>query len=82
MNGLTGSRIPDDWRTTELLRVGDDLRHQREADAQRAQPDATRHGLRGWVGRHMVVVGRSVAGEPARKRPCPELPNGSHTTAA
>jgi len=83
MNGLTGSRIPDDWRTDELRHVGDDLRHQREADARRASSDTNRHGLRGWVGRHLVVVGRSVAGdEPTRQRPCPDLPKGGHTTAA
>ena len=87
MNGLTGSHIPDDWRTNELLHVGDDLRHQREADARRATSGPGRHGLRGWVGRHLVVVGRSVAGEPVattpvRQRPCPDLPNGGHTTAA
>jgi hypothetical protein len=82
MNGLTGSQIPQDWRTDELLHVGDDLRHQREADARHAGQDGTRHGLRGWVGRHLVVVGRSVAGEPARPRPCPDLPHGGRTTAA
>ena len=85
MHGLTGSQIPDNWRTDELLHVGDDLRHQREADARHAVRDSTRHGLRGWIGRHLVVVGRSVAGEPApaRPRPCPELPKvGGRTTAA
>ena len=82
MNGLTGSHIPDDWRTNELLHVGDDLRHQREADARRATTDTSRRGLRGWIGRHLVVVGRSVAGEPTRQRPCPDLPNGGQTTAA
>ena len=82
MNGLTGTHLPDDWRTDELLHVGDDLRHQREADAHRSSEDLSRHGLRGWVGRHLVAVGGQVAGEPARTGPCPDLPNGGHTTAA
>ena len=82
MHGLTGSQVPGNWRTDELLHVGDDLRHQRDADAQRADTSATRRGLRGWVGRHLVVIGRQVAGEPARPRPCPDLPQRGHTTAA
>lgn len=82
MHGLTGSQTPKNWRTDELLRVGDDLRAQRDADARRSNPDGSHHGLRAWVGRHLMVVGRSVAGEPARTRPCPDLPPGGHTTAA
>ena len=82
MNGLTGSQAQENWRTDELLHVGDDLRHQRDADARRAGTDASRHGLRGWIGRHLVVVGRQVAGEPTRTRPCPDLPQAGHTTAA
>jgi hypothetical protein len=82
MNGLTGSESTRNWRTDELLHVGDDLRNQRAADARRARTGSSRHGLRGWVGRHLVVVGRQVAGEPPRSRPCPDVPKGSHTTAA
>ena len=82
MHGLTGSQTPRNWRTDELLHVGDDLRNQREADARRAGTDSSRHGLRGWVGRHLVVVGRQVAGEPSRPRPCPDLPTAGRTTAA
>jgi hypothetical protein len=82
MHGLTGSQSPKNWRTDELLRVGDDLRAQRDADARRSNPDGSRHGVRGWVGRHLVVVGRSVAGEPDRTRPRPDLPQGGHTRAA
>jgi hypothetical protein len=82
MHGLTGSQTQENWRTDELLRVGDDLRAQRDANARRSNPDETRHGLRGWVGRHLVVVGRSVACEPTRTRPCPDLPNGGQTRAA
>ena len=82
MHGLTGSQTPRNWRTDELLHVGDDLRNQRDADARRAETDPSRHGLRGWVGRHLVVVGRQVAGEPARPRPCPDLPKAGRTTAA
>ena len=82
MNGLTGSQVPDNWRTDELLHVGDDLRHQREADAERAGTTSSRRGLRGWVGRHLVVIGRQVAGEPARPRPCPDRPQRGQTTAA
>jgi len=82
MHGLTGSQVPGNWRTDELLHVGDDLRHQRDADANRSGSSATRRGLRGGVGRHLVVIGRQVAGEPARPRPCPDVPQRGHTTAA
>ena len=82
MNGLTSNHLLDDWRMDELLHVGDDLRHQREADAHGSNDEPNRHGLRGWVGRHLVAVGGQVAGEPVRTTPCPDLPNGGHTTAA
>jgi hypothetical protein len=83
MHELTGSQVPHDWRTDELRHVGDDLRRQREANARRAITKGSQPGIRGWVGRHLVAVGRSVAGEPARPRPCPEQPKmGGHTTAA
>ena len=43
MHGLTGSQVPGNWRTDELLHVGDDLRHQRDADARRgSRRDPTR----------------------------------------
>lgn len=82
MHGLTGSEALENWRTDELLRVGDDLRAQRHATARRSNPDGTRHGVRGWVGRHLVVAGRFVGGEPARTRPGADLPRGGHTRAA
>ncbi len=82
MHGLTGSQVPGNWRTDELRHVGDDLRHQREADLQRGASRTIQRGLRGWVGRHLVVIGRQVAGEPARPRPCPDLPQRGQTTAA
>ena len=77
MHGLTGSQEPRNWRTDELLHVGDDLRRGREAGARH---DDERHPnrLRGWLGRHVIGVGHVVAGEPGRS-PCPEMPQmGSH----
>ena len=77
MHGLTGAQEPRNWRTDDLLHVGDDLRRQREAGArhgEHATPGESRRGLRGWIGRHLVGVGQSVAGETHRRPPCPDLP--------
>ena len=82
MNGLTGSQTTGNWRTDELLQVGDDLRNQRAADARRNHVHPTRRNLRGWVGRHLVAIGNQVAGETDRTRPSPDLPHGGQTTAA
>jgi len=76
MHGLTGNQEPRSWRTEELLHVGDDLRRLREADQLSGTDD--RHGppphrLRSWLGRHVIDLGRAVAGEPPRS-PCPDLP--------
>ena len=82
MHGLTGNQEPRNWRTEELLHVGDDLRRQRETgehggsreDHQPPHP----HRLRGWLGRHVIDLGRAVSGEAPRP-PCPDLPQmGSH----
>ncbi len=85
MHGLTGSQEPRNWRTEELLHVGDDLRHGREAGARKdghGRSDGTRPGLRGWIGRHLMGVGHVVAGEPTRRPPCPDVAAGRPTTAA
>ena len=79
MHGLTGSQEPLNWRTDELLHVGDDLRRGREAAAR--NDDGERHPsrLRGWLGRHVIGVGQAVAGDEPKRSPCPELPQiGSH----
>jgi hypothetical protein len=77
MHGLTGAQEPRNWRTDDLLHVGEDLRRQREAGARpgnHAPSGEPRHGLRGWVGRHLVGVGQAVAGETPGRPPCPDLP--------
>lgn len=77
MHGLTGAQEPRNWRTDELLHVGDDLRRQREAGARHGEPESgggSRRGLRGWIGRHVVSVGQVVAGDAVRRPPCPDLP--------
>ena len=77
MHGLTGAQEPRNWRTDDLLHVGDDLRRQRESGTKHDGHDSSggsRRGLRGWIGRHLVGVGQSVAGETLRRPPCPDLP--------
>ena len=79
MNGLTGSQEPRNWRTEELLHVGDDLRRGREAGARHDAGDGQPNRLRGWLGRHVIGAGQVVAGAESRRPPCPESPQmGSH----
>ena len=63
-----------DRRIEELLHVGEDLRHAREADAKRRAHDGARHGPTAWIGRHLIVTGRAIAGEAATRPTYPELP--------
>ncbi len=78
MHGLTGSQEPHNWRSDDLLRVGDDLRRGREADARRDDGERHPNRVRGWLGRHMIGAGEVVAGDE-RRSPCPDLPQmGSH----
>lgn len=77
MHGLTGAQEPRNWRTDDLQHVGDDLRRQREAGTRHGGQEPhgeSRHGLRGWIGRHLVGVGQAVAGETLRRPSCPDLP--------
>jgi hypothetical protein len=83
MHGLTGSQEPRNWRTDELLHVGDDLRRQRESGARQDEyPDehaTAPRRVRGWIGRHLIGAGQAVAGAEPKGPPCPELPQmGSH----
>lgn len=73
MHGLTGSQEPRNWRTDDLLRVGDDLRHGREAGGRRV-PNETRPGLRARLGLSLVGFGEAIAGEARRRQPCPDPP--------
>ena len=83
MHGLTGSQEPRNWRTDELLRVGDDLRRQREADARDGERGTLRPRLRGWLGTHLIGVGHALAGEAGRLPPCPDAPQvGGGSTIA
>ena len=79
MHGLTGSQEPRNWRTEELLHIGDDLRRGREAGARNDDGERHPNRLRGWLGRHVIGVGHVVAGGEPQRSPCPELPQmGSH----
>lgn len=80
MNGLTGSQATQNWRIGELLRVGDDLRHQREADANHGQDHVSRHGLLGWIGRHVVGLGHAAAAGALRRPSHPDLPQVGSAT--
>ena len=80
MNPLTGSQETQNWRMEELLHVGDDLRHQREAGANHGRSEASHHGLLGWIGRHVVGRGHAVAGEGLRRPSRPDLPQIGSTT--
>jgi hypothetical protein len=72
MHGLTGSQVPRNWRTDDLLRVGDDLRHQRNARANGAADEVRPPGLRGRIGLYLIGVGQTLAGEARRRQPCPD----------
>lgn len=74
MHGLTGSHEPRNWRTDELLHVGDDLRHERDVGAKHGESEAPHRGLRGWIGRHLIGAGQAIAGETPRHPPCSYLP--------
>ena len=80
MNPLTGSQETRNWRTEELLHVGQDLRHQRAAGTNQGRNEASRHGLGDWISRHVVGIGHAVAGETPRRSSRPDLPQiGSAT---
>jgi hypothetical protein len=63
-----------DRRIQELLHVGDDIRHTREADAERRAHEGSRHGPTAWLGRHLIGVGRAIAGDAPTRPASPELP--------
>jgi hypothetical protein len=62
-----------DRRIQELLHVGDEIRHAREADAGRRAHGGPRHGPTSWIGRHLIVAGRAIAGDGATRPSSPEL---------
>ena len=66
-----------DRRIEELLHVGDDLRHAREANAERRAHDGSKHGPTAWIGRHLIVAGRALAGDGATRAASPELPRSA-----
>jgi len=80
MNGLTGSQETRNWRMEELLHVGEDLRHQREAGARHGRNEASRHGLQAWISRHVVGTGHAAAGEAPRRSSHPDLPQIGNAT--
>ncbi len=83
MRGMMESRASHDRRSVEeldvdrrieeLLHVGDDLRHAREAKTERRAHDGSRHGPAAWIGRHLIVAGHAIAGDAPARPPCPEL---------